>query len=482
MNYGMVARVIGNLLLLEAAVFSLPLGVSLYFKEREAVLGFLLAMGVVGLVGLFLSNVKKESAQLRTREAVLIVTLGWTLTSFFGALPFVFSGSVPSLIDAFFEAVSGFTTTGSTIIGRVEELPRGILFWRSFTHWLGGMGILVLTLAILPTLGAGGQQVFRIESPGPAPDKFTPRVVATSKILYSIYLFFTVGQIVLLRWSGLPWFESFLWAFGTVSTGGLGLYSDSMVRYGANGFLITVTAIGMVLSGVNFSLYYDLGKRRFDQVFKDSELRLYLALLLAATFFVSLSLYGEVYSSVGEAVKQAFFQVSSIMTTTGYATADYDLWPAFSKGVLFFLMFVGGSAGSTSGGIKVIRFVVARQMIHRELARIVHPKAAAPITVAGKVVSPDVVKGVASFYLLYFAFFGLGALIISLENVDPLSAMTAAAATLGNIGPGLGMAGPMQTYAPFSPFSKIVLSFLMLLGRLELFTLLLVFTPSFWRE
>src|SRR5690554_571615 len=335
MNYGMAARVIGNLLLLEAAILSIPLGVSLYFKERNAVLGFLLTMGIAGLIGLFLSNVKKESVRLRVKEAVLIVTLGWLLVSFFASLPFIFSGSIPRLVDAFFEAVSSLTTTGSTVVKNVEELPKGISFWRSFSHWLGGMGILVMTLAILPTLGAGGQQIFRIESPGPAPDKFTPRVVATSKILYSIYLFLTVGQITLLRWSGLPWFESFLWAFGTVSTGGLGLYSDSMVRYGANGFLIIVTAVGMILSGINFSLYYDLGKRRFKQIVMDAELRLYLGILLAATLLVSLNLYGNVYVSAGETVKQAFFQVSSIMTTTGYATADYDLWPAFSKGVLF---------------------------------------------------------------------------------------------------------------------------------------------------
>ena len=482
MNYGMAARVIGNLLLLEAAILSIPLGVSLYFKERNAVLGFLLTMGIAGLIGLFLSNVKKESVRLRVKEAVLIVTLGWLLVSFFASLPFIFSGSIPRLVDAFFEAVSSLTTTGSTVVKNVDELPKGIWGWRSFSHWLGGMGILVMTLAILPTLGAGGQQIFRIESPGPAPDKFTPRVVATSKILYSIYLFLTVGQITLLRWSGLPWFESFLWAFGTVSTGGLGLYSDSMVRYGANGFLIIVTAVGMILSGINFSLYYDLGKRRFKQIVMDAELRLYLGILLAATLLVSLNLYGNVYVSAGETVKQAFFQVSSIMTTTGYATADYDLWPAFSKGVLFFLMFVGGSAGSTSGGIKVIRFLVAGKVIKREFARTLHPQAATPITINGKVTSPDVVKGVASFYLLYLAVFVLGSLAISLENIDPFSAMSAVAATLGNVGPGFGMAGPMQNYALFSPFSKVMFSFFMLLGRLELFTLLLVFTPRFWRE
>lgn len=482
MNSGMVARVIGNLLLLEAAILAIPLGISVYYQEKDAVMGFLLAMGVMGLLGLFLSNVKKESSRLRVREAVLIVTLGWTLTSFFAALPFVLSGSIPNIVDAFFEAVSGLTTTGSTILGEIESLPRGIVFWRSFLHWLGGMGILVMTLAILPTLGTGGQQIFKVESPGPSPDKFTPRVVATTKILYTIYLLFTAIQIALLRLAGLSFYESLVWAFGTVSTGGLSIYSDSMVRFSPNTFLVLVTAVGMILSGINFSLYYDLGKRRFKQVARNSELRLYLVILLISVLLISLNLYGRVYEGLGETVKQALFQVSSIMTTTGYATADFDQWPSFSRGVLFLLMFVGGSAGSTSGGVKVIRFVVAGKFIKREFARTLHPQAATPITINGKVTSPDVVQGVLSFYLLYLAVFVFGTLLISLEGLDLFSAMSAVAATLGNIGPGFGAVGPMQTYASFSPFSKVLLSFLMLMGRLELFTLLLLFTPGFWRE
>jgi trk system potassium uptake protein TrkH len=273
-----------------------------------------------------------------------------------------------------------------------------------------------------------------------------------------------------------------VWAFGAVSTGGLSIYNDGLVRYSGSGVLVYGVAVGMILSGVNFSLYYDLGKRRFKQVVRNSELRLYLTILLISVVLVSLNLYGKVYEGLGETFKQALFQVSSIMTTTGYATTDFDLWPAFSKGILFALMFVGGSAGSTAGGVKVIRLLVAGKVIKREFARILHPQAATPITINGKVTSPEVVQGVAGFYLLYFAVFILGSLIISLENLDPFSAMSAVAATLGNIGPGFGAVGPMQTYALFSPFSKILLSFFMLLGRLELFTLLILFTPSFWRE
>ncbi len=482
MNFGIVARVLGNLLLIEAALLSIPLGISVYFQEREAVLGLLLAMGIMGLMGLFLSNIKATSSRLRAREAILVVTLGWTLTSFFGALPFVFSGSVPSLVDAFFETVSGLTTTGATVIPDIESLPRGLLFWRSFTHWLGGMGILVLTLAILPTLGVGGLQIFKAESPGPAPDKFTPRIAATTKILYTIYFSLSLVQLLAFRIAGLPWFDSIVVAFGTVGTGGLSIYNDSLVRYSPNSFLINAMTIGMIMSGVNFSLYHDLWKRRFRQVAGNAELRLYLGIILCSALLIAANLYGRIYASLGETLKQAFFQVSSIMTTTGYATTDFDLWPSFSKGILFALMFVGGSAGSTAGSVKVIRLLVAGKVMKREFARILHPQAATPITIDGKATPPEVVQGVASFYLLYFAVFALGSLIISLEGLDLFSAMSAVAATLGNIGPGFGAVGPSETFALFSPFSKLLLSLFMLLGRLELFTLLVIFTPGFWRE
>jgi trk system potassium uptake protein TrkH len=482
MNFGMVARVLGNLLLIEAALLSIPLGVSLYLQERSAVLAFLLAMGIMGLIGLFLSNVKAKSSRLKAREAILIVTLGWTLTSFFGALPFVFSGSIPSLVDAFFEAISGLTTTGATVIQDVESLPRGILFWRSFMHWLGGMGILVLTLAILPTLGVGGLQVFKAESSGPSPDKFTPRIAATTKILYTIYLSLTLVQVLLSVGSGMTWFESFVFAFGTVGTGGLSIYNDSLVRYSSNSLLINSISLGMILSGVNFSLYYDLWKRRFRQVIGNSELRMYFGILVMCVTLITFNLYGRVYETVGETLKHALFQVSSIMTTTGYATADYDLWPSFSKGILFALMFVGGSAGSTVGSVKVIRLLVAGKVVKRELARLLHPQVARPITINGRVTPTEVVQGVASFYLLYFAIFALGSLLISLDGLDLFSSMSAVAASLGNIGPGFGAVGPSKTYALFSPYSKLLLSFFMLLGRLELFTLLVIFTSSFWKE
>lgn len=339
-----------------------------------------------------------------------------------------------------------------------------------------------MTLAILPTLGVGGVRIFKAESTGPAPNKFTPRIAATTKILYTIYFAMTVVQVLAFAWAGLSWFESFVFAFGAVGTGGFSIYNDSLMRYGTNSSAIYAIALGMILSGVNFSLYYDLGKRCVRQVWGNSELRLYLAILAVSALLVSANLYGKVYTNLGETLKHALFQVSSIMTTTGYSTANFDTWPSFSKGILFALMFVGGSAGSTAGSVKVIRLLVAGKVLKREIARTIHPRVATPMTIDGRPIPPEVVQGVASFYLLYFAVFIGGTLLISLEGIDLFSAMSAVAATLGNIGPGFGAIGPTQTFALFSPASKLLFSFLMLLGRLELFSLFVVFTPGFWRE
>lgn len=482
MNFGLVARVLGNLLLIEGAVLTIPVGISLYFAERGAVIGFLLSMGVLGLTGLFLSNVPAKSPRLKAREAIAIVTLGWVIVSFFAALPMVLSGAVPSFVDAFFEAVSGLTTTGATVLTQVEALPKGVLFWRSLLHWLGGMGILVLTLAILPTLGVVGFQVFKAESPGPTPDKFTPRIAATSKILYTIYTALTALMVVAVRATGVPWLESFILAFGAVGTGGFTPFNDSIMGWSSNRPLMVVLAASMLLAGVNFALYYDLLKGRWKQVWSNSELRLYLGITLAAVLAISLNLYGRVYGTIGETVRQAWFQVSSVMTTTGYSSADFDLWPSFSKGILFALMFIGGSAGSTSGSVKVVRLLVTAKVVKREIAHVLHPQAARPVIVNGRVMSSDVVHGVVSFLLLYIAVFALGSLVISLEGVDLISAMSATAATLGNVGVGFGAVGPRAGFAGLSAASKLFLSFLMLLGRLELFPLLAVLSPNFWRE
>lgn len=482
MNFGLVSRVLGNLLLVESAILSIPLGISLWCKEHQAALAFLITMGILGLSGLFLSNIPAASKRLKIREALLIVTSGWLAASFFGALPFVLSGSAANLTDAFFEAVSGLTTTGATVIENVEILPLGILFWRSFTHWLGGMGILVLALAVLPTLGAGGVQIFKAESPGPAPDKLVPRIAASTKILYTVYLTVTLAQAAVYYACGLSWLESFIFTFGAVGTGGFSIYNDSLARFAPQSGLMGALALGMLFSGINFSLYYDLWKCRWRKVFRDSELRLYAAIVIISVSAVALSIQGRVYSTVGESFKHALFQVSSIITTTGYTSADYDLWPAFSKGVLFALMFVGGCAGSTAGSVKVIRLLVAGKAVKREIRKTLHPQAALPITINGRIVAPEIIAGVANFYFLYLMVFAAGSLLISLEGGDLFDAMGAVAATLGNIGPGFGRSGPGGNFAHFSRASKLLFTALMLFGRLELFTVLAIFTPGFWRE
>ncbi|MDI9458611.1 MAG: TrkH family potassium uptake protein [Bacillota bacterium] len=482
MNFGLVARVLGNLLLIEGAILAVPLGVSLSFRERSSVFGFLLSMGILGLIGLFLSNIPVKSSRLKTREAMVIVTVGWVVAALFAALPFVLSGSVSSFTDAVFEAVSGLTTTGASAIRNVEALPKGILFWRSLMHWVGGMGILVLTLAILPTLGLVGSQMFKAESPGPSPDRFTPRIAATSKILYAIYGVLTAIILFAVRASGVSWFESFILAFGTVGTGGFGLYNDSLTRHSVNSPLILVLAAAMFLAGVNFSLYYDLIKGRWRHALADVELRLYIIIAAICVLGISLNLYGRTYASFGDTVKHALFQVGSVMTTTGYSTTDFDLWPSFSKGILFTLMFVGASAGSTSGSVKVVRLLIAAKVVKREVAKVLHPQAAQPVVINGRVMPESVVQGVVGFLLLYIGVFGVGSLLISLQGLDMISSMSAVASTLGNIGVGFGSVGPSGSYAVLSPVSKLLLSFFMLLGRLELFTMLAVLSPGFWKE
>jgi trk system potassium uptake protein TrkH len=482
MNSGLVARILGNLLLIEGAVLAVPLGISLFLGERRAAIGFLVSMGVTGLIGLYLSNVPAKSPRLKAREGICIVTIGWTIVSFFAAVPFLLSGAVPSFVDAFFEAVSGLTTTGASVLSRIEDLPKGILFWRSLLHWLGGMGILVLTLAILPTLGVVGFQVFRAESPGPTPDKFTPRLAATSKILYVIYGVLTALIVLAVRTAGVSWFDSLLLAFGSVGTGGFAPFSDSVMGLGANTPLVLVLASSMLLAGVNFSLYYELIRGRWKQALANSELRWYLAIMGLSVLAVSLNLYGRVYGSIGETLKHAWFQVSSVMTTTGYVTADFDLWPPFSKGILFLLMFVGASAGSTSGSVKVVRLMVGAKVVRGEISRVLHPQAARPVIVSGRVMPPEVVRNVISFLLLYFAVFAVGSLMISLDGLDLFSSMSAVAATLGNVGVGFGGVGPTAGFAGLGLGSKLILSFLMLLGRLELFPVLAVLSPRFWKE
>lgn len=479
MNYGMIAKVIGSLLIFEAVALIPSLGISFFYGQPDFN-AFLKTIILILIFGYSMTKLKVKSKQIKTKEALTIVTLGWVVVSIFGALPFVFSGSIPNFVDAFFETVSGLTTTGATVIDDIEILPKGILFWRSLMHWIGGMGILVLALAVMPTLGVGAFQIFKAESPGPISDKLVPKMKDTAKILYIAYLGITVIETILLLFGGMSLFEALIHTFGTVGTGGFSTRNASIGAFNSR-YIFTVITIFMVASGVNFSLYYELYKGRLRNIANNIEFRVYIGIFLFVSLIISLNLIGH-YESVLDAFQHGFFQVASIMTTTGYGTTDFNLWPSFSKALLFFLMFVGGSAGSTGGSIKVIRLVILFKLVKREFVKFLHPRAMVPIELNGKMLSSDVIANVTGFFFLYLLLFITGTLFISLENVDFLTAASAVAASIGNIGPGFEMVGPTQTYSFFSAPSKIVLSIMMLFGRLELFTIFLLLTPKHWKK
>jgi len=438
-------------------------------------------MLLTGLIGYIMYSLKVNKDTIKIKEGLAIATFGWILISIFGALPFVFSKSIPTFVDAFFETVSGFTTTGATLVNNVEGMPKGILFWRSFTHWIGGMGILVFTVALLPMVGVGGFQIFKAESPGPTADRFVPRIKDTAKLLYITYLSFTAIQIILLMLGGMNLFESAVHTFGTVGTGGFSTRNKSIGAYDST-YIHIVISVFMILSGVSFPLYYSLIKGKWKEVLKDQELRLYLGIITISVILIAISLRTNIYKSMGFALRDALFQVSSIITTTGYATADFDLWPSFSKGILFMLMFIGGCAGSTAGGIKSIRILVLLKLIKRDIQKIFHPRAIIPIKNGDKIIQGETISGITSFFALYVFIFIVSTIIICLEGIDLESSASAVAVTLGNVGPGFGFVGPTRTFSEFSPYSKALFSILMLLGRLELFTIIALFVPKGWRN
>lgn len=479
MNHRVVRRTLGIILIIEALLMIPSFLISIYYNQVDKY-PFLFCILLTGAVGFIMYKIKADKKAIKIKEGLAIASFGWIVLSIFGALPFVLSGSIPSFVDALFETVSGFTTTGATLVNNVEALPKGILFWRSFTHWIGGMGILVFTVAFLPVVG--GFQMFKAESPGPTADRFVPRIKDTAKILYTTYIALTIIELVLLLLGGMNFFESAVHTFGTVGTGGFSTRGASIGAYNST-YIHLVIAVFMTLAGINFSLYYALLKGKWRDVLKDQELILYLGIILVSTVLIALNLKSTLYERFGLALRDAFFQVSSIITTTGYATTDFDLWPAFSKAVLFLLMFVGGCAGSTSGGIKVIRILVLLKLIKREVKKIFHPRAIISIRIGGdKVVTNDTIMGIISFMSLYFLIFFISTVLISLEGLGLESSITAVAVTLGNIGPGFGFVGPTRTFSAFSDLSKILFSILMLLGRLELFTMIALFVPKSWRN
>ncbi len=480
MNHRMIFKVLGYLLLIIALGMLTPLIISFAHGQSDT-LAFAQSILITAATGFALTKIPLKNKVLKVKESLAIVTFGWLFSSLLGALPFYLSGSIPSYVDAFFETVSGFTTTGATIINDIEVLPMGILFWRSFTHWVGGMGILVVAVAILPIMGTGGFHVFKAESPGPIADKIAPRIMETAKILYKAYMIISLAEFALLMLGGMTAFEAAVHTFGTLGTGGFSTRNSSIGAFGS-AYIFNVISIFMIMSGTNFSLYYSLFKGKWRDVVKNSELRFYLGIIFVCVIAITIDNNFHVYHDWFDSFTHSLFQASSIMTTTGYTTFDYEKWSAFSRSVLFMLMFVGGSAGSTGGSIKVIRILALIKLIKREVTKILHPRAIVAVKLGKQPVAEDTLLNIAGFFMLYMLIFILGSVAISLEGIGFLGATSAVAATLGNIGPGFGFIGPTNTYSEFSVLSKLLLSFFMLLGRLELFTVIALMTPKFWRR
>ncbi len=463
----------------------LPLLVSLIYREYAAARAFALCaapMMIIGMVGERLIP-KINSNEIRIREGFFIVGFSWLLMSLLGALPFVINGEIPSVVDAYFEMASGFTTTGSTILTDIEALSKGMLFWRSFTHWLGGMGILVLTIALLPVLGIGGQRIMRAETTGPTMDKISFTINDSARRLYLTYAGMTIIETLLLCLGGMSVYDSLVHTFGTVGTGGFSNYGASVGAFGS-AYAEYVIAIFMMLAGINFSLHYAAvtgGKAGIRAMLKDPELRFYVGTIAVSTLFIMVVLLVKHYtSSVEEAFRWSFFEVNSILTTTGYGTVDSDLWPLCTKILLLLLMLMGGCAGSTGGGMKVIRVVIGLKAVRRAFSLRLHPKAVMPVRIGKKPVPESTISSVMAFINLYMLTLGISIFIISFEDVSFMTAVSSVVACVSNIGPGFDAVGATANFAFFSDFSKILLSVLMIAGRLELFTIFLLFTPRFW--
>ena len=476
----MICFVIGRILLTEAALLMLPMAVALVYGE--AAIPFLIPALLTALIGLVLGLRAPKRSNLYARDGFAVVALAWVLMSVFGALPFVISGDIPNFVDAFFETVSGFTTTGASILTEIEPLGRGVLFWRSFTHWVGGMGVLVFVMAILPmSAGDGhGMHLMRAEVPGPSVGKLVSRMGDTAKILYGIYLVMTIIEIVLLLLGGMPLFDACIHAFGTAGTGGFSNRNLSVGAYNSPYFDVVI-GVFMLLFGVNFNLYYFLLIKRFRDVFHSEELRTYLLIVAAAVAAIAADIF-RIYDSVAQSLRYAFFQVASIITTTGFATADFNVWPEFSRAILVILMFVGACAGSAGGGIKVARVVILCKTSLGDMRKMLHPNAVTTVRFEGKPLTDRSIRSVHLFLTVYILIFTVSVLLLSLERFDLVTTFTAVASCINNIGPGLEVVGPMGNFSAFSPAAKLLLAFDMLVGRLEIFPMLLLFAPSIWKR
>lgn len=483
MHLPVIFKVLSLLSAIVSLSMVLPLGWSLWDGSSDGK-AFLLSIsaGLIFSAVLFMAGKNADYNDIGVKDGFLVVSLSWIFASLIGALPFYISGTIPTFAGAFFESASGFTTTGASVLSDIEAVPRGILFWRSLTHWLGGMGIIVLSLAILPFLGVGGMELFKAEVPGPIPEKITPRIQQTALYLWGVYAFLTVAETVLLLLGGMNFFESLTHTFGTVATGGFSPLNRSVGQYGSAYFDWVITVF-MFLSGINFVLHYRLLRGHFRPLARDDEFRTYLWIVLFCIAVISADLlFRGNYDSIAEALRYSAFQVVSIITTTGFATADFELWPSFTQLILLLLMFAGACAGSTGGGMKILRLLILSRHTRAELKRVLHPHAVISVKVGGKVIDTRIQSSVTSFLILYVAVFIAGVFFMTSLGMDMESAMSGVAASLGNVGPGLGSLGPMDNYSAVPEAGKWLFSLLMLMGRLELYTVLLLFFPGTWRK
>ena len=476
MNYKYVLKKLGNILLIESFLFFMCMLISIHYKENH--LPFLITIIITSIFGISLSLIKTKRTTYYAKEGLLITTLSWVILSIFGTIPFIIDGCIPSFIDAFFETVSGFTTTGSSILSNVEILPKGILFWRNLTHWIGGMGILMFVIAILPMTNDNSMNIIKNESPGPFKGKLVPKLRDTAKWLYGIYFLLTLLEIILLYIGGMSLFDSILNSFATAGTGGFAIKNSSIAFYN-NPYFEYVIGIFMMLFGINFNVYFFMIMRKFKLAFSNEEMKSYLIIILTATLLITFNIL-SITSNFFEAFRLSFFQVSSVITTTGFSTTDFNLWPQFSKIILFILMFFGACGGSTGGGIKISRIVIAVKKMFIDLTSLVHPNAVKFVKFEGKKVEEKHINKIGYFIILYFVLIGLITLVVSLDNFDFETTLSSVVACISNIGPGLGLVGPMGNFSMLSNLSKIALSIAMLLGRLELYPIILFLSPTFY--
>ena len=479
MDTKIVRYILCRMLGVEAALLLVPVLVAVIYQEKCGIV-FLIPIVILCLLFWVVGRKRPEHGQIYRKVGMVIAAVAWILWSLFGAMPFTLSGYIPSYVDAFFETVSGFTTTGSSIIPDVEVLPHCLLFWRSFTHWIGGMGVLVFVLVVTSLDRKNSMHLMRAEVPGPEKDKLVPKAMSTARILYGMYLTLTVIEMVFLVIGGMNLFDSMIFSFGSAGTGGFSNYADSVAHFNS-AYIDGVITVFCALFGVNFALFYFMILGDFKSVLKNEELRTYILLIAGATAAIMLNIH-SLYPTIGKSFRYAVFQVVTVITTTGYSTADFAQWPMFSKAVLMMLTVIGACASSTGGGIKVSRLLVRIKCVKREIVQLAHPKSVGIIRIGGKKVSSDVLRTIYIYFIAYVGILIGSVVLVSLDNFDFETTFSAVLTTLGNVGPGMAQVGPMGNFAEFSPLSKLILCFDMLVGRLEIFPFLVLFTAPAWRR